>query len=75
MGNSHNFSFFEKLLHENEQQNFPLDKVRELNEHNVGNKAKKANLNVPGGKKCSFFEKFGVLCFLTTSAIFLYYRR
>ena len=32
-----------------------------------------------GGKKCSFFEKFGVLCFLVTSVLqfvlLLYYRR
>ena len=42
----------------------------------VGNKA---NMGVSGGKKCSFFEKFGVLCFFETPvlrfALLPYYRR
>ena len=42
----------------------------------VGNKA---NVGVSGGKKCSFLEKFGVLCFFETPvlrfALLPYYRR
>ena len=39
----------------------------------------KTNIFYPGGKKCSFFRKFGVICFLVTSvlrfALLPYYRR
>ena len=48
----------------------------------VGNKAKgriSKRVCVSGGKKCSFFGKFGVLCFLETPvlrfALLPYYRR
>ena len=35
-----------------------------------GNKARQIfSKNVLGGKKCSFFEKFGVLCFLVTPVL------
>ena len=40
---------------------------------------RKTNMCVSGGKKCSFFGKFGVLCFLETPvfrfALLPYYRR